>query len=50
MDLGLTLLVIGIVLVLGAKIFSKIIKWVSFLTIKILGLIVVIIGILFLFE
>lgn len=46
MDLGLTLLIIGALLVFGAKLFSKMIKWI----IKVFGFLVVIVGILFIFD
>lgn len=50
MSQGITLIVIGAILVYGARLFIKIFKKVSLLAFKIIGLIVAIIGMLFVFE
>jgi hypothetical protein len=46
MEQGIIILIIGGVLVYGARILSKMIKWVSLLTLKIIGFIIVILGVL----
>lgn len=46
----MTLLIIGAVLVFGASLLAKIIKWVSLLTFKIIGMLVVIAGVLYVFD
>ncbi len=50
MSQGITLMIIGAILVYGARLFTKIIKKVSLLAFKIVGLIIAIIGMLFVFE
>ncbi|HHT50447.1 MAG TPA: hypothetical protein GXZ78_03090 [Eubacteriaceae bacterium] len=50
MELGIGLLIIGAILVYGAKFLTKIIKIISFLAFKIIGFIIVLLGILFIFE
>ena len=50
MEWGITLLIIGAILVYGARLFTKILKKVSLLAFKIIGLIIAIVGVLFVFE
>lgn len=50
MQQGISLLIIGAILVYGARIFASILKKVSLLVFKVIGLLIAIVGILFIFE
>ena len=49
MELGIGLLIIGAIFVYGAKFLTKVIKLISFLAFKVLGFLIVISGMLFIF-
>ena len=50
MELGVGLLIFGALLVYGARIITKIFQWVSFLALKLIGFIIAVIGVLYIFR
>ncbi|MCR1899994.1 hypothetical protein NSA47_13575 [Irregularibacter muris] len=50
MELGVGLLIFGAVLVYGAKMITKIFQWISFLALKLIGFIIAVVGILYIFN